>query len=104
MDIIEKFMCVYQEDVVVIGVFDLDVQFKVMEIIFEIVVMIEMFILLNKVYEVEGYVFFQVGIYDGYGEFLKWDLEEMLVGVWVEVVFYKRDFGDFVLWKLLLED
>lgn len=56
------------------------------------------------VYEVEGYVLFLVNFFDGYGKFFCCLLDDMIVGVCVEVVFYKKDVGDFVLWKFVVDD
>ncbi len=103
-DITEKFTRVYQEDAAALGALDPDVQPKVTETIPEIIAMIETLISLDKAYEAEGHVLFQVGTYDGYGELSKRDPEEMLAGARVEVAPYKKDPGDFVLWKPSSED
>lgn len=102
--IIGKFVVVYCEDMVVLGVVLLDIELEVIVYILQIIIMIEQLIGNGYVYVVEGYVLFVVVSFDGYGKFLCCDFDEMLVGVCVDVVLYKCDLGDFVLWKLFSDD
>lgn len=102
--IIDCFVVVYCEDMVVFGVVLLDIELEVIVYILQIIEMIEQLIEVGYVYVVEGYVLFVVGIYVDYGKFLWCDFDEMFVGVCVDVVLYKCDLGDFVLWKLFFED
>ena len=50
-------------------------------------------------YEAEGHVLFSVSAFPEYGRLSGRDREELLAGARVEVAPYKRDPGDFVLWK-----
>jgi cysteinyl-tRNA synthetase len=50
-------------------------------------------------YEAEGHVLFSVSSYPAYGALSGRTPDEMLAGARVEVAPYKRDPGDFVLWK-----
>ena len=50
-------------------------------------------------YEAEGHVLFSVAKMEDYGALSGRSLEEMIAGARVEVAPYKRDPGDFVLWK-----
>ena len=50
-------------------------------------------------YAAEGHVLFAVASFDGYGKLSRRALEDMLAGARVDVAPYKRDPGDFVLWK-----
>ena len=50
-------------------------------------------------YAAEGHVLFAVGSFPGYGQLSGRDADELLAGARVEVAPYKRDPGDFVLWK-----
>lgn len=68
------------------------------------IVMIEDLIVKGYVYVKDGYVLFWVWFYENYGVFLGWLVDDMIVGVWVEVVLFKEDLMDFVFWKLLDED
>lgn len=50
-------------------------------------------------YEAEGHVLFAIGSMDNYGALSKRSLDMMRAGARVEVAPYKKDAGDFVLWK-----
>jgi cysteinyl-tRNA synthetase len=50
-------------------------------------------------YAAEGHVLFSVPSFPEYGQFSGRDREELLAGARVDVAPYKRDPGDFVLWK-----
>lgn len=66
--------------------------------------MIEKLIVDGYVYVKDGYVLFWVWEFENYGKFLGCLVDDMIVGVCVEVVFYKEDLMDFVLWKFLSDD
>lgn len=55
-------------------------------------------------YEAEGHVLFHVPSWPEYGQFANTSLEEMQAGARVEVAPYKKDPGDFVLWKPSSDD
>jgi cysteinyl-tRNA synthetase len=48
-------------------------------------------------------VLFDVEAFDGYGKLSGRDLRDMLAGARVEIADYKRNPGDFVLWKPSVE-
>jgi len=50
-------------------------------------------------YEAEGHVLFAIGSMPEYGRLSRRSLDDMRAGARVEVAPYKRDPGDFVLWK-----
>jgi cysteinyl-tRNA synthetase len=50
-------------------------------------------------YAADGHVLFSVRHYDSYGALSGRSAEDLLAGARVEVATYKRDAGDFVLWK-----
>ena len=64
-----------------------------------IVAMIERLVADGFAYAEQGHVLFSVKAYEAYGGFSRRPLEDMLAGARVEVAPYKRDPGDFVLWK-----
>lgn len=55
-------------------------------------------------YESEGHVLFDVTSMDDYGHLSGRQLDDMLAGARVEVASYKRNPGDFVLWKPSSDD
>jgi cysteinyl-tRNA synthetase len=66
--------------------------------------MIERLVANGHAYAAEGHVLFSVASFDGYGKLSRRDPEDMLAGARVEVAPYKRDPGDFVLWKPSTDD
>ena len=61
--------------------------------------MIERLIARGHAYAAEGHVLFQVSTFPQYGALSRRSPDEMLAGARVEVAPYKREPGDFVLWK-----
>jgi len=97
--ITERFTAAYREDMAKLGVAPPDIEPHATAHIGEIVTMIERLIASGHAYAAEGHVLFAVASYPAYGELSGRDTEEMLAGARVEVAPYKRDPGDFVLWK-----
>lgn len=100
----ERFTQAYHADLKVLGVLPTDIEPKVTDHIEEIVMMISRLIDLGHAYEAQAHVLFNVGSYQHYGELSKRDPEELLAGARVDVAAYKKDAGDFVLWKPSAED
>lgn len=65
----------------------------------EMIALIERLIAAGHAYAAEGHALFAVGSYAGYGALSGRAPDELLAGARVEVAPYKRDPGDFVLWK-----
>ena len=97
--ITSKFAAAYYEDLGALGVAQPDHAPRVTEHLPQIIRMIEQLITSGNAYAVEGHVLFNVTSYEGYGELSKRDRKEMIAGARVEVAPYKKDPGDFVLWK-----
>ena len=97
--ITDRFAAAYREDMAALGVAPPDIEPEATAHVAEIIAMIERLIERGHAYEAEGHVLFAVGSFDGYGKLARRDLREMLAGARVEVAPYKRDPGDFVLWK-----
>ena len=89
----------YHEDLEALGVAQVDHEPRVTAHLPQIIAMIERLIASDHAYAAENHVLFDVKSYAGYGELSKRDLREMLAGARVEVAPYKKDPGDFVLWK-----
>jgi cysteinyl-tRNA synthetase len=97
--ITDRFAAIYREDMAALGVAPPDLEPEATAHIGEIVAMIERLIDAGHAYAAEGHVLFSVASFDGYGKLSRRDPEDMLAGARVEVAPYKRDPGDFVLWK-----
>ena len=105
--ITDKYAAAYREDMAALGVtgaFAPDIEPEATKHIAQIVAMIERLIADGHAYAAEGHVLFSVASFDAYGKLSGRDPEEMLAGARVEVAPYKRDPGDFVLWKPSTDD
>ena len=65
----------------------------------EMIAMIERLIATGHAYAAEGHVLFAVPSFRDYGKLSGRSPEELLAGARIDVAPYKRDAGDFVLWK-----
>ncbi len=102
--ITDRFAAAYRQDMAALGVAPPDIEPEATAHIPQIVAMIERLIAAGHAYAAEGHVLFAVSTFPGYGKLSRRDPEEMLAGARVEVAPYKRDAGDFVLWKPSSDD
>lgn len=102
--ITERFAAAYLEDMAALGVQAPDIQPKATAHIPHIIAMIEQLIAAGHAYAAQGHVLFSVASFKDYGKLSRRDPEDMLAGARVEVAPYKRDAGDFVLWKPSSDD
>lgn len=102
--ITDKYAAAYREDMAGLGVVPQDLQPEATAHVPHIVAMIERLIEAGHAYAAEGHVLFAVATFPDYGKLSRRDPEEMLAGARVEVAPYKRDPGDFVLWKPSSDD
>ncbi len=94
-----RYAKVYHEDMAALGVGTPDAEPRVTENLPAIIGMIEKLIAAGNAYAAEGHVLFDVPSYQEYGQLSKRDRRELVAGARVEVAPYKKDPGDFVLWK-----
>ncbi|WP_312914586.1 cysteine--tRNA ligase [Stenotrophomonas sp.] len=102
--ITDRFAAAYREDMAALGVVPPDIEPEATAHIPQIIAMIEQLISTDHAYAAEGHVLFSVASFADYGKLSRRDPEEMLAGARVEVAPYKRDAGDFVLWKPSSDD
>jgi cysteinyl-tRNA synthetase len=98
-EITSKYTAAYQDEMTRLGCARPDVQPAATDHIPHIVAMIGRLIDAGHAYAAEQHVLFSVKSYPDYGHLSRRDPEDMLAGARVEVAPYKRDPGDFVLWK-----
>jgi cysteinyl-tRNA synthetase len=103
-DIADRYTRAYHADLAELGVLPPDVEPRATDHVGAIIVMISGLIDKGYAYEAEGHVLFSVAAYSEYGLLSHRDREDMLAGARIEVAPYKRDPGDFVLWKPSSED
>ena len=89
----------YHADVAKLGALPPDVEPRATGHISEIIAIIERLIATGHAYTAEDHVLFAVSSFPAYGRLSGRSPEELLAGARVEVAPYKRDPGDFVLWK-----
>lgn len=102
--ITDRFSAAYSDDMAALGVQPPDLAPAATAHIGQIVEMIQRLIENGHAYVAEGHVLFSVSSYRDYGKLSRRDTDEMLAGARVEVAPYKRDPGDFVLWKPSTDD
>ncbi len=99
-----RYTTAYRDDMGALGVAPPDLEPHATAHIPQIVAMIERLIASGNAYAAEGHVLFAVASFPEYGRLSRRSTDEMLAGARVEVAPYKRDPGDFVLWKPSPED
>ncbi len=97
--ITDRFAAAYREDMGALGVAPPDLEPEATGHVDAIVAMIGRLVEAGHAYAAEGHVLFAVSTFEGYGKLSRRDPDDMLAGARVEVAPYKRDAGDFVLWK-----
>ncbi|HPF17840.1 MAG TPA: class I tRNA ligase family protein, partial [Thermotogota bacterium] len=97
--ITNTFIREYLRDMRNLGVRDANVHPRTSNYIEETIVFIQELIKKGLAYVVEGEVFYDVTLYDGYGQLSHRKLEDMMSGARIEVDQRKRNPGDFTLWK-----
>jgi cysteinyl-tRNA synthetase len=102
--ITSRFAAAYREDMATLGVKAPDLEPEATGHIGQIITMIEGLIASGHAYAAEGHVLFSVSSFAEYGKLSRRDPEELLAGARVDVAPYKRDPGDFVLWKPSTDD
>jgi len=90
---------VYQEDMAAINALPPDVEPRATLHIPHMIALIQRLIEKGHAYSAEGHVLFGVSSMPEYGRLSRRSPDELLAGARVEVAPYKRDPGDFVLWK-----
>jgi cysteinyl-tRNA synthetase len=103
-EITEQTLRDYRQDIAALGNFPPDHEPRATETIAEIIAIIERLITSGHAYEAEGHVLFAVPSFPDYGKFSGRSPDELLAGARVDVAPYKRDAGDFVLWKPSTDD
>jgi cysteinyl-tRNA synthetase len=89
----------YHADMAALGSLRPNVEPRATEHIAEMIDIIEKLIASGHAYAAEGHVLFAVKTYPAYGHLSGRSSEELLAGARIDVAPYKRDPGDFVLWK-----
>ncbi len=89
----------FHADMAALGNLPPDREPRATEHIAEMIVLIECMIERGHAYVAEGHALFAVGAFESYGRLSGRSPDELLAGARIDVAPYKRDAGDFVLWK-----
>ncbi|WP_137124021.1 cysteine--tRNA ligase [Roseomonas sp. HF4] len=89
----------FHADMAALGALPPDVEPRATGHIAEMIALIERLIANGHAYAADGHVMFSVPSFADYGKLSGRSPDELLAGARVDVAPYKRDAGDFVLWK-----
>jgi cysteinyl-tRNA synthetase len=89
----------FHADMAALGALPPDIEPRATQHIAEMVMMIGRLIASGHAYAAEGHVLFAVPSFAAYGRLSGRSPEDLLAGARIEVAPFKRDPGDFVLWK-----
>ena len=98
-EVTERTLADFHADLAELGVIPPDVEPRATAHIAEMIALIERLIESGHAYPAEGHVLFAVASYADYGRLSGRSPDELLAGARVDVAPFKRDPGDFVLWK-----
>ncbi|MEE4216164.1 MAG: cysteine--tRNA ligase [Xanthomonadales bacterium] len=98
-EISKKYTDAYHADMNAIGAALPSIEPRATDHITQMISMIQRLIDSGHAYEAEGHVLFDIGSFEKYGALSGRDAREMIAGSRVEVAPFKRNPGDFVLWK-----
>ncbi len=98
-EISSRYADAYHSDMDAIGVGRPTIEPRATDHIEQMIDMIERLFDAGHAYEALGHVLFNIESYDCYGKLSRRDIREMMAGSRVEVAPFKKNPGDFVLWK-----
>jgi cysteinyl-tRNA synthetase len=98
-DVTERTAKAYHEDVAALGNLAPNREPRATDHVPKMIAIIETLIAGGHAYVAEGHVLFSVGSMRDYGKLSRRNQDELLAGARIDVAPYKRDPGDFVLWK-----
>jgi len=98
-EVSKQYSDAYHEDMAAIGVGQPTIEPRATDHIPKMINMISRLIANGCAYEAEGHVLFDIESFDAYGALSGRDVREMIAGSRIEVAPFKRNPGDFVLWK-----
>ena len=102
--ITKQYTDIYHQDMQSLNVLSPSHEPRVTDNIEQIISMIQRIIDNKKAYIKDSHILFDVTSFERYGELSNRDIDEMLSGARVEVAEYKKNPGDFVLWKPSKDD
>jgi cysteinyl-tRNA synthetase len=98
-EISKKYADAYHADMAAIGVGLPSIEPRATDHIKQMISMIQRLVETGHAYQAEGHVLFDIESFDHYGALSRRDTREMIAGSRVEVAPFKKNPGDFILWK-----
>jgi len=98
-DVSSKYTQAYHRDMAALGVELPSIEPRATDHMDQMIDMVQRLVDAGHAYEAEGHVLFDIDSFDNYGALSGRDMREMVAGSRVEVAPFKRNPGDFVLWK-----
>ena len=89
----------FHADLAAVGILPPDIEPAATHHVVDMIALIARLVESGHAYAASGHVLFQVASFAEYGRLSGRDPDELLAGARIEVAPYKRDPGDFVLWK-----
>lgn len=89
----------FHADMAALGVLAPDQEPRATQHVVEMIEIIQKLIAAGHAYAADGHVLFSVPSFEAYGRLSGRSPDELLAGARIDVAPYKRDAGDFVLWK-----
>lgn len=99
LNIAERFIKAYKEDVKALNVLEADIHPRATETMDEIIAFIEKLVERGFAYQAGGDVYFRTRKFEGYGKLSQQSIDELKVGARIDVGEHKEDPLDFTLWK-----
>lgn len=103
-EITQHYAEIYRADMGALGVGRPTIEPHATDHVDGMIAMIRTLVDSGHAYAAEGHVLFSVSSYERYGALSRRSLDDMIAGARVEVAPYKREPGDFVLWKPSKDD
>jgi len=98
-EISSRYTDAYHADMAAIGVERPSIEPRATDHIAQMISMIQRLVDAGHAYVAEGHVLFDIEAFSEYGALSRRDMREMLAGSRIEIAPFKRNPGDFVLWK-----
>lgn len=103
-EITQHYAEIYRADMGALGVGRPTIEPHATDHVDGMIAMIQTLVDAGHAYAAEGHVLFSVSSYERYGALSRRSLDDMIAGARVEVAPYKKEPGDFVLWKPSKDD
>jgi len=103
-EVSSRYIDAYHADMAALGASLPSIEPRATDHIKQMIRMIQRLLDAGHAYAAEGHVLFDIDSFENYGSLSRRDIREMVAGSRVEVAPFKKNPGDFVLWKPSVDD